>query len=243
MKILLQVILMVKTNKNKHIYIIRHGETDFNKKNIIQGSRNNIPLNSNGKEQAKKTGKYLRDYRFLDNTVILTSPLKRATKTARIMRRYINSTLIIRNDITEVDKGILSGQSKHKKVVRNYDKQKKAILDSIQDPIEKEKIKSKLVDMISNIGGKDTQIESDSAVIQRCRETIAYIKECKYTDIIIVSHSGYIDYLLKEMFNICDYPSGDFTNGNNCGIAYIEFKENTFHLVSPPNTLHLGLYE
>ena len=40
------------------ILVIRHGTTDWNDKNLAQGSTDN-PLNERGKEQAKRMGKQL----------------------------------------------------------------------------------------------------------------------------------------------------------------------------------------
>jgi phosphoserine phosphatase len=38
----------------KKIYIVRHGQTDYNLKGIVQGSGIDAPINENGREQAKK---------------------------------------------------------------------------------------------------------------------------------------------------------------------------------------------
>jgi len=45
------------------IYLIRHGETDWNKEAKFQG-RTDIPLNSKGKNQAELLSKYLAKENF-----------------------------------------------------------------------------------------------------------------------------------------------------------------------------------
>ena len=45
------------------IYIMRHGETVWNAKGIIQGRSNNR-LSKNGKEQVKKQAEELKDIKF-----------------------------------------------------------------------------------------------------------------------------------------------------------------------------------
>lgn len=63
------------------IYIIRHGETDFNRQGRIQGQVDN-PLNENGIRLGKLTGEGLRDVKF---DLIISSPLKRALQTADLV--------------------------------------------------------------------------------------------------------------------------------------------------------------
>jgi probable phosphoglycerate mutase len=63
------------------IYLVRHGETDWNRERRIQGS-SDIPLNSTGQAQAKTTGELL-SRRQWDG--IFTSPLSRAMETAQII--------------------------------------------------------------------------------------------------------------------------------------------------------------
>lgn len=60
------------------IYIIRHGQTDWNKDKITQG-KTNIPLNITGLKQAKQISKFLNE-RQID--IIYASPLARAYTTA-----------------------------------------------------------------------------------------------------------------------------------------------------------------
>ncbi|MFP4267511.1 MAG: histidine phosphatase family protein [Spirochaetaceae bacterium] len=64
-----------------HICLVRHGETDWNYRQIVQGSTN-IPLNSRGREQALETAGYLGEEKW---DAIYSSPLSRAYETARII--------------------------------------------------------------------------------------------------------------------------------------------------------------
>ena len=63
------------------IYIMRHGETDWNRENKIQG-RVDIPLNENGRELARITAEKLKKIPF---AAAITSPLIRAKETAEII--------------------------------------------------------------------------------------------------------------------------------------------------------------
>ncbi|WP_168627239.1 MULTISPECIES: histidine phosphatase family protein [unclassified Cryobacterium] len=63
------------------IYLVRHGETDWNQVHRIQGS-SDIPLNDNGRAQASRAGALLAR-RSWDG--IYSSPLGRAMETATII--------------------------------------------------------------------------------------------------------------------------------------------------------------
>lgn len=58
------------------IFIIRHGQTAGNRANVLQG-RSDIPLNEEGREQAKKV-KELFDAEGIRFDRVYTSPLSRA---------------------------------------------------------------------------------------------------------------------------------------------------------------------
>lgn len=64
-----------------NLYLIRHGETDYNKNRRIQGQCD-IELNEYGRELARVTAEGLKDVSF---DVVFTSPLKRAKETAQII--------------------------------------------------------------------------------------------------------------------------------------------------------------
>ena len=65
------------------LYIIRHGETDYNAKGVLQGHMD-APLNESGRSLAAIVGRAMKGIRF-DRCI--SSPLKRASKTAEIVLR------------------------------------------------------------------------------------------------------------------------------------------------------------
>lgn len=75
----------------KVIFLIRHGNTEFNEKKLFRGHLD-VPLDSVGIEQAEKTGKFLKDINF---DLIYSSPLSRAYKTAEIINRYQSNDIEI----------------------------------------------------------------------------------------------------------------------------------------------------
>lgn len=87
------------------LYIIRHGETDWNKEQRLQG-KSDIPLNEFGRYLARKTAEALQDVE-IDH--IITSPLKRARETAEIIKvgRHIEMQEDAR--IMEIGFGIYEG--------------------------------------------------------------------------------------------------------------------------------------
>ena len=72
------------------IYIIRHGQTDWNVNKIIQGQKD-IELNKTGEEQARNQIKTFNEYNF---DLIICSTLKRAKRTAQIINSEKNIDII-----------------------------------------------------------------------------------------------------------------------------------------------------
>lgn len=106
--------------EKKLIYLVRHGETDANIKHVYQGVSQDYGLNEDGKGQAKRLGRWLKQY-YLYPEIILTSPARRATETACILHYEIfgektqtpSPGLFIIPDLHEVNHGDWEGQSDH----------------------------------------------------------------------------------------------------------------------------------
>lgn len=87
------------------IYFVRHGETEWNLKGILQGSKNSH-LTEKGKEQAYKLKEKLDDIHFQG---IYTSPLKRAAETAEIIRGHKDEPFYILDELKEMSFGDMEG--------------------------------------------------------------------------------------------------------------------------------------
>ena len=85
------------------IYIIRHGQTELNNHQVLQG-RSDYPLNEAGIAQAEDAAERLRDIRF---DYVFTSPLRRAVQTAEIVAPGVPPTVDRR--LIEMDYGPYEG--------------------------------------------------------------------------------------------------------------------------------------
>ncbi len=90
-----------------HIIVIRHGETDLNKENRLQGSKGpNIGLNADGISMVEN----LRDGLLATPTRMFVSPLVRTTETATILNQRFQVPIIMTPELVERDFGTLSGK-------------------------------------------------------------------------------------------------------------------------------------
>ena len=88
------------------IYLVRHGETQWNVESRMQGHED-IPLNENGLDQAEACG---RVFESIKAKRIVTSPLKRASKTAEIIGEHMHiQDTELEPLLIERDFGIYSG--------------------------------------------------------------------------------------------------------------------------------------
>lgn len=92
--------------KTKRVIFFRHGETDWNKADLVQGHTDNT-LNENGIRQAE----ILRDKLRREGIQhILSSDLKRALQTAFIVAKGCSATISLHPEIREVNFGAAEGK-------------------------------------------------------------------------------------------------------------------------------------
>jgi broad specificity phosphatase PhoE len=73
----------------RRIILVRHGETDWNKRGLMQGGGFDIELNENGKRQASRVAHELMNVMTNRETVVLASShLQRATQTAHVLHEF-----------------------------------------------------------------------------------------------------------------------------------------------------------
>lgn len=89
------------------IYLIRHGQTDFNAEFRFQGSTD-VPLNATGRDQARRL-KRLLERKGVRLWRLISSPLSRAVETASIISGD-PPDVIIEPQLAEIDLGQYEGR-------------------------------------------------------------------------------------------------------------------------------------
>jgi len=91
------------------LYLVRHGETDYNRRGLMQGRRIDAPLNRLGMAQAQSLAG-----RFCDIPLdaVYVSPLRRARETAEpVLACHPDVRVRVDDDLAEMSWGELEGQS------------------------------------------------------------------------------------------------------------------------------------
>ncbi|HDQ92762.1 MAG TPA: histidine phosphatase family protein, partial [Synergistetes bacterium] len=91
----------------KRLFLIRHGETDWNREGRFQGKMD-IPLNSPGREQALAAARALES---ADIDRVVSSPLSRAGKTANATAALLGLHVKVMDGFREIDHGLWEGHT------------------------------------------------------------------------------------------------------------------------------------
>lgn len=100
-----------------NIILVRHGQTDWNSNNLVQG-RTNINLNETGILQASQTAENLSN---ISIDFVYSSPLSRALKTANIIINNTDIPIKIDDRLIERNYGDYEGSNISIKDYWNYD--------------------------------------------------------------------------------------------------------------------------
>lgn len=90
----------------KQFWFMRHGETDWNRDSLIQGSTD-VPLNENGWAQARDAAGLLQGRGIAR---ISCSPLQRARNTAQVIADALQVPLSVSPELREAGFGVQEGQ-------------------------------------------------------------------------------------------------------------------------------------
>jgi broad specificity phosphatase PhoE len=90
------------------IFIIRHGETTWNREEVFRG-RADVPLSERGREQARLLADALRDARI---EAIYSSPLLRATETAAPLAAALGINVVTDERLIDMSFGTWEGRAR-----------------------------------------------------------------------------------------------------------------------------------
>lgn len=194
-----------------NIYLVRHGETDWNRATKLQGQVD-IDINENGVAQAKKAAKRLEQVPF---ERAFCSPLIRARHTAGILIGERNIPLTTDDRLKEINFGKWEG---------TLDR------EALQDPT------IPIYDFFKNPGNYEPGTDGES-LSQLYARTHAFVKEMllplegKYENVLVVGHGAMNRSILNP---IADVPVSDFWHFHmgNCATAVIECKDGKLKLLA-----------
>ncbi len=166
------------------LWILRHGETEWNKKGLLMGQLDS-PLTELGLFQSQQKGEEFRDIPF---DAIYSSDLGRAQQTAEIIK--LDRDLLIQTSgaLRERTYGSYQGISREK-----YNEIFRERFDHMRQLSEQEQKKFKICQ----------EVESDQEVIDRF---ITQLKEIanlfRNGNVLVVTHGGCIRTFLTEMGHV-----------------------------------------
>ncbi|MGE4378767.1 MAG: histidine phosphatase family protein [Candidatus Izemoplasmatales bacterium] len=179
------------------IYLLRHAETDANKNFIVQGRMDN-PINETGIKQALDTGKYLKSL-DLNFDLVISSPLKRAYKTATLIM-VIARPIIIDKNLIERNFGDYDGR----KISDDYyDLQRNGMIPNMEtDNVLEERVVNTLTDIANKYPNKRLLIITHSHVIKALLHK--FVQGFTYMDPLYNCSLNKIQYI-DGKFNIIEY--------------------------------------
>jgi len=200
---------------NKTIYLIRHGQTDYNKRNIIQGSGVDSDLNETGRNQAKA---FHQAYKNINFEALFISGLKRTQQT---VQPFIEGGMKPEKweQLNEMNWGIHEGKPSSPTMIANY---RKLIQAWNQGDFEQ----------------RVPQGESAFEMGSRLNEFIQYIKGRTEQRILVCSHGRAIRCLIS-LFKNGNLSTMEQHKHHNTGLYIIEQKDTSFQLQVENNFEHL----
>ncbi len=182
----------------KTIYFVRHGQTDYNLNDRLQGHTDQ-PLNETGRSQARALGEKLRAAGLTFDRVF-TSPLCRARETARIVTGWGDERIEVDGRIIEKDLGMYEG-------VLRADMRPEA-LAYLQDPYGREAVDG---------------MESIEDVRVRMRSFWEWVKTAEGERILVASHGG----ALRALFRLLVEPAEIWTEPLlNCALYRVDVADD-----------------
>ena len=202
----------------KKIYIVRHGQTDFNKKGIVQGSGVDSSLNAFGREQARA---FYNAYKHVRFDKVYTSAL---TRTIESVEHFIADSIPHETlpGLNEISWGKKEGQ-----------------------PITPEE-DAFYYDMLRKWQRGDTHLkiqdgESPEEVIERMRPAAELImSRSEEQNVLVCMHGRAMRILLCHLLN---YPlkAMDIFEHENACLYLLNHTGNMFHVNRFNDTSHLRL--
>lgn len=189
------------------IFLVRHGETDWNLLEKMQGHQD-IPLNKKGQQQAKELALKLREKQVDE---IYSSTMKRALETADIISRVLGKPAYMTEGLIEKGYGEAEGLTMAEANVKFAD----VMAAWMEHPL--------------NVKFPGEGSETDLEVLQRVYGTWEEILKRAKGNIVIVTHGATMSILLQYLFR--ETPEEIPEHFGNVSITTLRYSRLTEDLV------------
>ena len=194
------------------LYIIRHAETEYNKKGIIQGSEVDSDINDVGESQANSFYEYYKDINF---DKIYVSDLKRTFQTIRRFTENGSSYEKLK-EFNEISWGVNQGKS-----------------DDLEDY-------AKLIDtwLAGNLDNKFEEGESPNEMSVRLVKGFDKVLDDDHDTVLLCIHGRALRILLSKIIDN-DLTKMDKYVHSNTGLYLLEYKNGKYEILGSNLRNHL----
>lgn len=194
------------------LYIIRHAETEYNRRGIIQGSEVDSDINDIGESQANSFYEYYKDIIF---DKIYVSDLKRTFQTIRRFTENGSSYEKLK-EFNEISWGVNQGKS-----------------DDLEDY-------SKLIDtwLAGNLDNKFEEGESPNEMSVRLIKGFNKVLDDDYDTVLLCIHGRALRILLSKIIDN-DLTKMDKYVHSNTGLYILEYKNGKYEILGSNLRDHL----
>lgn len=200
----------------KEIYLIRHGETEYNRKGIIQGCGVDMPLNHRGVLQADAFHNY---YKEIDFDVVVHSNLIRSKQTILPFLNNQDLQSIELREIREISWGAYEGQT--------YTPELRAAYAAMLSDWSVGKLDSCLA------GG-----ESAAELFERVEKGIQTILSLDAQKILVCSHGRTIRAMMCVFQNLDPSHMENYEHSNT-GLFLMQHVDSKIKVITNNDTAHL----
>lgn len=199
----------------KQIFIVRHGETEFNKLNIVQGSGVDMAINTQGLAQAQMFYAMYKDYPFQH---IYISALQRTYQSVQpFIEKGIPYTIL--PQLNEISWGEFEGK-------QQTDAQRNLYWETV------------LQWNAGNLQAKIPQGESPLELQARQKEIIPHLFDNDYEHILICMHGRAMKSFLCLLLGKPLTQMEEYKHTNLC-VYHIEYDGEKCSLIKSNDTTHL----
>lgn len=201
--------------KSKIIYIIRHGETDYNRQQMVQGRGIDSSLNERGRAQAER---FFEAYKHVKFDKIYTSALKRTHQT---VERFVNLGIPTEghSGFDEISwgqhEGLRYDSDRHQEYLMGLEAWRKGNLDH-----------------------RVAQGESPNELVIRQKEAIKYIMDQPGDTLLVATHGRAMRFLVCWMMGKELTEADEYEHSNLC-LYQMSYDGHKCEMIISNDTSHL----